>query len=261
MRIFDVHVHIFPDKIAEKASQAIGRFYGGTPRYDGALRTVLPLMDEAGVTAFCAHSVATAPAQCAPINDFILACAAANPGRIVPFAALHPGLEDVDAYVENALARGFRGFKIHPDIQNFPLDREDARRMIAAVEGRAPLLIHTGDNRFDNSGPRKVADMLDRFPNLTAICAHLAGYSQWDEARELLAGRNIYTDTSSSLFFLPPEHAVEIIRAYGADRTFYGCDYPMWNPKEELERFLALPLTEQEREDILWNNAARMFGL
>ena len=35
----------------------------------------------------------------------------------------------------------------------------------------------------------------------------------------------------------------------------------MWNPKEELDRFLALPLTDQEREDILWNNAAGMFGL
>ena len=57
------------------------------------------------------------------------------------------------------------------------------------------------------------------------------------------------------------EKAVEIIRAYGTDRTFYGCDYPMWNPKEELERFLALPLTDKEREDILWNNAANMFGL
>ena len=35
----------------------------------------------------------------------------------------------------------------------------------------------------------------------------------------------------------------------------------MWNPREEIERFMQLDLTDAEREDILWNNAARLFNL
>ena len=41
----------------------------------------------------------------------------------------------------------------------------------------------------------------------------------------------------------------------------FGTDYPMWNPKEELERFMQMQLTDAEREDILWNNAQRILQL
>ena len=261
MKVFDIHVHIFPQKIAEKASRAIGKFYDAEMRHDGTLDTAIRLMDEAGIQGMAVHSVATTPAQCAHINEFVMEAKRAYPDRIIPFAAIHPGLEDVEAYVENALQAGFRGFKIHPDIQGFALDRPDAVQMIGAVAGKAPLLIHTGDARYDNSGPVKVAGMLDRFPNLTAICAHLGGYSQWTEAEALLAGRDIYVDCSSSMFLLEPERMVEIMRAYGMDRVFFGSDYPMWTPGEELKRFLALNLTEAEKQAVLWDNAAKFFGL
>ena len=35
---------------------------------------------------------------------------------------------------------------------------------------------------------------------------------------------------------------------------FFGTDYPMWKPDEELRRFLRLPLTAQEQEKILHLN-------
>ena len=41
----------------------------------------------------------------------------------------------------------------------------------------------------------------------------------------------------------------------------FGTDYPMWSPVEELEHFLALPLTEEEREQIFWRNAKSLFDL
>ena len=66
-------------------------------------------------------------------------------------------------------------------------------------------------------------------------------------------------DTSSALFALSPEEAVEIIRAYGTDRAIYGTDYPMWRPEGEVKRFNRLPLTESERADILWNNHLKLF--
>ena len=92
----------------------------------------------------------------------------------------------------------------------------------------------------------------------TAICAHLAGYSQWDEARELLAGRDIYVDTSSSLEALEPERAADIIRAFGAQNVLFGTDFPLETPTRALARFARLPLTAEEKRRILGENVARV---
>ena len=41
----------------------------------------------------------------------------------------------------------------------------------------------------------------------------------------------------------------------------FGTDYHMWSAVDELERFNRLPLTEQERQDILYRNAVRLLGI
>jgi predicted TIM-barrel fold metal-dependent hydrolase len=70
----------------------------------------------------------------------------------------------------------------------------------------------------------------------------------------------VYVDCSSSLYALSPAEAVKVIHRYGADRVFFGTDYPMWTPKEEVARFMALPLDERERELILHRNFERFMG-
>jgi predicted TIM-barrel fold metal-dependent hydrolase len=88
------------------------------------------------------------------------------------------------------------------------------------------------------------------------VCAHLGGWSEWDDACRTLTGHeNVYVDTSSSLYAMKPEEARKIIRCYSRDRVLFGTDYPMWNPAEELERFHRLQLTDDEEEKILCLNA------
>jgi predicted TIM-barrel fold metal-dependent hydrolase len=100
-----------------------------------------------------------------------------------------------------------------------------------------------------------MARVLDKVPNLRVICAHLGGWSVWTQAWQALAGRpGVWVDTSSSLYAIQPDEAAQVIRRYGADRVFFGTDYPMWTPEGELERFLRLPLTSQEQEKILHLN-------
>jgi len=82
----------------------------------------------------------------------------------------------------------------------------------------------------------------------------------WEDSRRYLIGRNIFMDTSSSLAYLDPSEAVDMIRNHGADKFLFGSDYPMWRHKDELDRFLMLDLSETEREAILYNNAAKLFG-
>lgn len=261
MKIFDIHVHIYPDRIAEKASASIGSFYDGLPIHgDGSLGDCIRRMDEGGVTRFAAHSVAMTPHNVESINRFIRSAWEQYPERIVPFAAIHPDMEDPQAAVDGIVAQGFRGVKVHPDIQGFELDGDRAAGIMEALAGRLPLLIHAGDPRYDFDGPRRILRLHRRFPKLQLICAHFGGWSEWDEAMELLPGHGFMIDTSSSLYKLPPEQAVEMIHRFGAENVFYGTDYPMWTPADELGRFLRLKLTDREREDILWNNAARLFG-
>ena len=51
------------------------------------------------------------------------------------------------------------------------------------------------------------------------------------------------------------------MRTYGTKNVLFGSDYPMWSPDIEVERFMRIPLTDQERSDILWNNADRLLHL
>ena len=57
------------------------------------------------------------------------------------------------------------------------------------------------------------------------------------------------------------EKAKELVELYGSHRVLFGTDYPMWNPKEELERFYEIDLTDEQRANILYNNAAKLLGI
>ena len=47
--------------------------------------------------------------------------------------------------------------------------------------------------------------------------------------------------------------------SYGVDRVLFGTDYPLWEIQTELDRFMAIDLTEKQREDIFYNNAVKLF--
>ena len=260
MKVFDIHAHIYPDAIAERAVQAISHGYDDvTVRNDGRLDTLLSLCDDAGIQRFAAHSVATTPHHAHSVNAFIQASAEAHPDRILPFASLHPDQEDLDSAVSDILVRGFKGVKLHPEFQGFKADERRAVALFDRLAGKLPVLLHCGDSRCDNSAPERIRHLLKEVPGLTLICAHLGGWTCWESAAAELIGSNVWVDTSSSLYALDAPTAVAIIRGYGVDRTLFGTDYPMWVPKEELARFLALPLTDDEREKILWNNHLDLF--
>ena len=64
MKVFDIHAHIYPDAIADRAVHAISHAYDDFPvENDGRLETLIREMDDAGVTACAAHSVATTAHQ------------------------------------------------------------------------------------------------------------------------------------------------------------------------------------------------------
>lgn len=264
MGIIDIHTHVFPDAIAKKATASISGFYDliRFPDRDGTVNELLQAQKEAGISLSCIHSVAVTPHSIPSINRFIKDSVEAHPDRLRGFAAIHPEAENLPELVDEVCAAGLSGFKIHPDMQKFALDGPKAMEMFAVLEGRLPVIIHTGDNRFEFSRPRQMKKVLETFPKMICVCAHLGGWSEWTEAAETLSVyENAYVDTSSSLYALDREEATRVIRCYSRDRVLFGTDFPMWNPSEELQRFLALGLNEDEQEKILRKNAEDLLSL
>ena len=259
--IVDVHVHVFPEKIADKASSGIAKFYDMPVRYDGRLETVLKLSDEAGVDKLILNSAATSPTQVESINDFISGCVSLAPERLYGLMTLHPDYENIDAEVDRCVAMGLRGVKLHPDFQKFNIDDPKAFGIYEAIQGRLPLLVHTGDFRYEWSKPSRMARVMELFPRLEVIGAHFGGWSEWDDALEAFKGKRVWVDTSSSMYAMTDEQIKHMIKAYGIDRVMFGTDFPMWGPEPELKRLRGLGLTSSELDMILYKNAENLFKL
>ena len=263
MKIIDTHCHIYPDKIAQKASNATGSFYGLPPSLDGTVATLLEKGKKAGIDRYVVNSVATTPAQVHSINTFIAATVAAGGGIFTGMGTLHPDSDDLERDVSEILKLGLKGIKLHPDIQRFKTDDKRAMDIFALAEmNHLPVCVHTGDYRYDYSNPNRIKPVLEAFPDLLMIGAHFGGWSMWEDAsHEYAKYDNIIVDCSSSLYSMTPDKAKELIRLYGASRVMFGTDYPLWDPIDEIERFMKIDLTEEEKEKILYKNASELFGI
>lgn len=260
-RAADAHAHIYPEKIAEKATASVGGFYGIPMTHVGLPAVLAQTGGSAGLDRFLVCSVATKVEQVRAINGFIQEACREYP-QFVGLAAWHPDVADVEGELDDIQARGLKGVKLHPDFQEFPIDAPNMLRFYQAAHRRGlPILFHTGDNRKDFSSPRRLAQVLEKLPELTCVAAHLGGYTEWDAARECLKAPNLYVDTSSSLGFLSREEALRSIQWFGMDRVMFGTDFPMWDGKTELDRFFGLGLTEAENRAVLYENFARLYGL
>ncbi len=263
MYVIDTHCHVYPDAIAEKAAGATDKFYQGHSCRDGKVRTLLEEDRKGGIDYTVLCSVATTPHQVHSINRFIAGTVAAYPERFSGFGALHPDSADPRGDVEEILSLKLKGVKLHPDIQGFAINDPHCRWMYELCqEAQLPILFHAGDPRYHFSNPEQLLPVLREFPQLTVIGAHFGAYQNWGPEVEKLYGMpNLYVDCSSTMFAVTPQRFVEMVHGFGADRVFFGTDYPMWSPGEELQRFLTLPLTEEEQRLILCDNARRVLGV
>lgn len=259
-KIIDAHVHIFPEKIAKKATESIGSYYDIQMFGEGTVEDLLIKREKVNIYKYIVHSTATKVEQVESINDFIAEVQSENKS-LIGFGTLHPGLGDVESEVSRIISMGLKGIKLHPDFQDFNIDDECMMPIYKAIEGKLPVLIHMGDEEKTSSSPNRLANVLKLFPKLTVIAAHLGGYQMWDESMKYLVGKNLYMDTSSSLAILDKEKVMDIIRKHGVEKILFGSDYPMWSHEDELRRFYELDLTYEERELILWKNASRLLDI
>ena len=263
MKILDAHAHIYPDAIADKASQAISDFYGYHMDYNGNVAQLLKEGGEAGITHYLVHSVATTHRQVKAINAFLLTQVQKHP-EFTGFCTLHPSMseDEIDKELNEVISNGFKGIKLHPDCQRFYVDGQDAQKIYRINNGRLPILLHMGDKRTDFSQPERLVAMAKQFKNTTFIGAHFGSHSCNEKIPLYKGVENVMFDTSSSFAFMPSlKIAKDAISLLGYEKFMFATDYPMWDAKKELEFFFSLGLRDKENEAILFNNAAKLLNI
>lgn len=276
----DCHMHAFSDKIADKAVAQLIDYYQIPTGHGGRFTDLLTTAMAAGLDALVMLVAATRPEQVKSAHDWVLAITgiptnqlrqehslppAGKIPAIIPFGTYHPGDPDWCKELDRLRAAGIKGVKLHPEFQGIDLADPGLDDFWAEVENDFILMIHVGDpvvSPANFSTPAKIATLLDRFPKLTVIAAHMGGYLFWEEVYEILAGRNLYLDTSSTLGFIAPELFQRIIQKHGAERVLFGSDYPLRTPKQDMDVIQGFNwLKAREKEMILGENCARLFNV
>ena len=261
MKFFDFHTHVYPPALAERATRATCDFYSLDTDFVGTAEALLARGRAAGVTGYLLLPVAVHPHGVRRVNEYIVEQTAAHP-EFYGFGTIHHDMEHVLDELDHIRAVGLRGLKLHPDMQEINTDDERLYPVYERLcELQLPLMIHCGDKTRDFSHPRRLRRVLDRFPSLTVVAAHLGGWSKFDEALDCLGETGCLVDISSCMPFLPPDEIVRYVRGYGAHRVLFGTDFPMQDPVAERERLLSLDLTDEEKERIAYQNAEKLLGI
>ena len=268
--IIDFHTHIFPEKIAAKTLDLLSEKSNEPYFSGGTTDTLLESMSQAQIDLSIALPVVTAPRQFESINRFAAQVNenCYNPDThtgILSFGGIHPDSEDYKGELRQIRDLGLVGIKLHPVYQRVAFDDIRYMRLVDyASELGLCVVVHAGyDVGFPGEtfvSPAASRRLIDTVHPAKLVLAHMGGYDEWTEAAQVLAGQNMYLDTSYSLGKMPDEEFIQLVRLHGADKVLFASDCPWMDQKEHVARFAALSLTEEEREQITWKNAYSLLG-
>jgi hypothetical protein len=260
----DFHTHVYPDRVAHSTVSAVCRRSKIEASSDGTLEGLKRSMAAAGIDLSVVAAVATKPEQVESIQRWLTDIR--QPG-IEALAAMHPADPLTSEQMKTLKRQGFRGFKLHPDYQDFFVDDPRMYPVYETVaEAGMFILFHAGVDRglpYPVHGmPKRLAAVHKTVPELCMIAAHLGGEDAYEETAEHLLGRDIYLDTAFVLRQIPGTYLERFLKEHPADRLLFASDSPWMDQGEELRFLLQLPyLTENDKEKICSSNAARLLGL
>lgn len=267
--VIDFHTHVFPDKIAEKTIEILE---GNIKSHGENEKAVIPATFEALKKSMRDNSIdvsvilpiATNERQSTSINRF----AAEINGKdgIISFGSLHPMQEDWEDVLYGIKEKGLLGIKLHPEYQQFYIDSKESIRILKKCDELGLLtVLHTGqDIGIDppvHCMPEKLAHVLEYVSGDKIIAGHLGGWREWDDVEKYLVGSSIYLDTAYTVDFIDKEQFVRIIKNHGSDKILHATDSPWEKQGHAVEVINALPLTEQEKENIFYKNAKKLLKI
>ncbi len=232
----DIHTHAFHPKIAAKAVAHLNEHYDVVCHGLGTIDDLKKAEAKAGIERFVVLCAATAPAQVIPANNYAIQLQKEH-AEVLSFGTIHPGYEDWQKELQRLKSNGIKGLKLHPDFQSFSLDDACLLPIIEEAQKDFIFQVHLGDTltvKDNPSCPYKMAKLLDTFPQMQLIAAHLGGYNQWGMACHELIGRDIWLETSSCMSFIADALLKNILQAHDSERILFGSDYPAYSPIEEM---------------------------
>ena len=263
--IIDFHTHIFPDGIAPKTIPFLEQRSGVKANTDGMLKGLLAAMDKSGVDLSVVHPVVTKPSQFESVNTFAKYVNDTCQGKLISFGGIHPDCEDYKSKLEYIKSLGLPGIKLHPDYQGVFIDNVRYMRIIEyADELGLMILTHAGVDiglpEPVHCPPDRMRKVLDAIRPKKMIVAHMGGWSQWEQVCEYLAGVNIYLDTAFCFDYISQEMFCKIWEKHDKDKILFATDSPWGEAGKTIAQLKAMPLSEEEVEDILANNAKKLLG-
>lgn len=261
----DAHVHILP---ADKAKE-FAEYNGDTHAWSNAvLEKYLPLMEKYNIEKTLllpVNDMYLYYEDPVKTNNFFAGIKKEYPDKFYAFADILPSgayfIEDTPYILEKAVNAGLDGLKIHPTNLNMPAD--DLRLVPVlrkAAELKIPVMFHSNPCRLgfhDDCAPDKINKMIQIFPDIKFITAHLGGMKFPDA----ISGCS-FVDFS---FILPKlvklyglEQTNRILRMFGTKRLIFGTDFPDGNYEEYFDILDSMDFSDDEKNDIAYNNILKI---
>jgi uncharacterized protein len=278
-RVIDAHIHVQPFEMLKPDVRATFWHKKDNRAELEALAAdpskLLRQMDADGVERvglinYVSPDVMGFTAEC---NDWMMRYASADLSRLIPFGSVHPGYtKDVAGETRRIIDAGAKAFKVHPPHQAFRANAYlDGLPTLADLYREAeaagiPVTIHTGTSVFPGArsrfgDPMDVDDVAVDFPKLTVLLAH-GGRPLWMDAAFFVVRRhpNVFLEVSG----IPPAKLLEYFPRLEeiAHKTVWGTDWPSPGVKSmrgNVDQFLTLPISDEAKRRILYDNAARLF--
>lgn len=277
----DVHVHIEvgpdgDDHLSPELRDAASRYFKGEVHLP-SIDEVADYYRERQMTAvvFGVDSALTTGQPRIP-NDFVVEGARRHHDVLIPFASIDPrrGADGVREAEELLEAGDVRGFKFHPNIQQFDPNDPIAYPFYELIEShRSIALFHTGHSgigaglpggggiRLKHGNPMLIDDVAVDFPGMKIIMAH-PSFPWQDEALSVALHKpQVHIDLSGWTPKRFPPQLVSYMKGPLKRQMLFGSDYPLISPDRWIDDFRNLGLDEEVETMILRDNAAALLGL
>jgi len=268
--IIDFHTHGFPEKIASRAISSLEKTAGISANGDGTFSAIENALKECGVTYGCVLNIAMTPTQEAKVNETALAndCFINQKGSLIHFGSVHPFSETAILSLDRLKNEGIKGLKLHPDYQGFFINDKTVYPIYEKISSlELPVVFHSGYDPYSPSVTHAPAafskEMLENFPKMKVVLAHLGSMFNYEDSLEKLAGKfeNLYFDIAFSDKYVKTDLLMRFINKHGHDRILFASDFPWNKPSLEIELVMSLPISDDKKEDIFKNNAIDLLGI
>ncbi|HMK76220.1 MAG TPA: amidohydrolase family protein [Thermodesulfobacteriota bacterium] len=275
--IIDCHTHIFPEEVRKgreafcKKDDGFSSIYRDSKSKMVGVEDLIASMDESGIdrSVICGFPW-TQPDLCSFHNQYLMASASRYPNRLIVFISLLFSNPDWSGKeLDRALNGGAKGVGEIAFYQDEMTSRDvhSMKPILTQMEKHGvPLLLHTNET-IGHSYPGKGRTPLESFyelilsfPKLPIILAHWGGglpfYELMPEVAKVMT--NVYYDTAGSPFLYSGKIYAIARDMVGAEKIFFGTDYPLISPQRYFKELEESSLSKQDQEKILGLNFSRL---